>query len=384
MIKKKLKIILKQNPIIYKVYSIFFNTMFNILKLFIRVDDKIILINSFGGQKYDDSPRVIYEYMQTQDKYSKYKIYWAFIEPDKFDVPGAIKIKSDTISYFYIALKAKYWITNSSIERGLKFKRKQTIYINTWHGSAIKNMGIYAPKSSFRFNTSECDVMYAQSQYDIDVFSTSLGIPKEKFALVGLPRNDELFNVTKKEINEIKMKLDLPLNKKIILYAPTFREYDVDKDGCFVAPPINLKKWKEKLSNEYIVLFRAHYEVNNVLGIKNNEFMRNMSDYNTLNDLLKISDILITDYSGILFDYSILKRPIYNYAYDLEKYTEKRGLYLDINKEMPNKIFTDEDELLDEICNCDFKKQQEKTEKFMKKYVSCGGDSRKYIDSLID
>ena len=379
----KIKNILKGNRVIYKIYYFVFSTIFKFIGLFIKVDDNIILINSFAGRNYNDSPKVIFEYMKTQEKYKKYKIYWAFHQPEKFDIDGAEKIKCNTLKYFIIALKAKYWITNSSVERGLKFKNKKTIYINTWHGTPIKKMGIDAPITAFRFSTTKPDVMYAQSQYDIYVFSRAFEYPKECFALVGLPRNDELFNVSSKEIESIRNKLNIPKDKKVILYAPTFREYKRDGDGCIIAPPIDIEMWKSKLSSDYVVLFRAHYEVNKVLGIKNDEFIYNMSDYSNLNDLMKISDILISDYSSIMFDYSILKRPIYSYAYDLEEYTQKRGMYFDIEKELPNGICTTQEELLESILNCDFESQKHKIEEFSSKYVQNDGNARKYIDNLI-
>lgn len=381
--RNKIKNLLKNNIYIYNVYTFIFNLLFGFLKIFIKVDDKIILINSFGGKKYDDSPRVIFEYMKTQEKYKKYKIYWAFHNPNNFEVDGAIKIKSDTLKYFIIALKAKYWITNSAIERGLKFKNKKTIYINTWHGSAIKKMGIDAPNSAFRFNTSKYDIMYAQSKYDIDIFTNAFELPRNIFVLAGLPRNDELYNVTEKEIENIRNKLNIPKNKKVILYAPTFREYNRDKNGCVLSPPININKWKEKLSDKYVILFRAHYEINNILGIKDDDFIKNVSDYKNLNELMKISDILISDYSSIMFDYSILKRPIYSYAYDYEEYLEKRGMYINIKKELPNGICKTEQELLEQIVNCNFIEQRGKTEKFSQKYVETNGNARKYIDKII-
>ena len=126
--KNKIINLVKNNNSIYKIYSYTFNFFLLLMKIFIKVKDNIILINSFGGKKYDDSPRVIFEYMKTQEKYEKYKIYWAFENPERFDIEGATKIKIDTLQYFIIALKAKYWITNSAIERGLKFKNKKTVY----------------------------------------------------------------------------------------------------------------------------------------------------------------------------------------------------------------------------------------------------------------
>lgn len=381
--KNKIVYLLKNSSMVYKIYSFVFNIFFKILRIFIKTENDVILINSFGGKKYDDSPKVIFEYMKTKEKYDKYKIYWAFDNPEKFEIEKAEKIKTNSLKYFIIALKAKYWITNSSIEKGLKFKNKKTIYINTWHGTPIKKMGKDAPNTAFQFKTSKYDVMYAQSKYDIDVFSNAFELPKDIFALVGLPRNDELFNVNKREIEEIRKKLKIPEDKKVILYAPTFREYNRDKNGCIIAPPIDLKKWKNKLSENYIVLFRAHYEVNNVLGIKNDDFIYNVTDYSNLNELMKISDILISDYSSIMFDYSILKRPIFSYAYDYEEYQFKRGMYIDIKTELPNGICEKEDELLERIVNCNFEEEKNKTENFFKKYIQNDGNARKYIDKLI-
>ena len=381
--KEKIKNLLKNNRKIYNIYTFIFNLLLGFLKLFIEVDEHVILINSFGGKKYDDSPRVIFEYMKSQEKYKKYKIYWAFHNPNNFEIEGATKIKSDTLKYFVIALKAKYWITNSAIERGLKFKNKKTIYINTWHGSAIKKLGVDAPNGAGIFNTSKCDIMYAQSQYDIDVFSNAFELPRERIVLTGLPRNDELYNVTEKEIKNIRNKLNIPKNKKVILYAPTFREYSRDKSGCVISPPININKWKEKLFDKYIILFRAHYEISKILGIKNDEFIKNVSDYKNLNDLMKISDILISDYSSIMFDYSILRRPIYSYAYDYDEYLEKRGMYINIKKELPNGVCETEMELLKQIEDCNFMEQKEKTEEFSKKYIETNGNAKKYIDKII-
>lgn len=380
----KLKNILKTNKFMYLLYSTIMNVLLKILSIFIKVEDNVILFNSFGGKKYDDSPRVIYEYMKSEKKYRKYKMFWILDSPDKIDIPGATKIKNNSFKFFVIALKAKYWITNSGIERGLKFKQKNTIYINTWHGTAIKHIGKDENNLAVRFKTSKADLMFAQSEYDRKIFSHVFDLKKDKIVLAGLPRNDELATVSQKEINNIKKKLNLPLNKKVILYAPTFREYNRDSSGCILAPPINLKLWEEKLSDKYILIFRAHYEVNKVLGIKENKFIKNYSSYQNLNELLKISDIIISDYSSIMIDYSILERPIFNYIYDFEEYKEKRGMYFDLREKLQNNCITNEVELLEKIININYNRECKKTLKFKNEFVQEFGNARKYIDRIIN
>lgn len=376
-----IKNLLKNNKIIYLFYNYIFSFFFNFIGLFFKIDNKLVLFNSFGGKKFDDNPKAIYLYMKNDDKYKDYKLVWALNNPNIVDGLNIDYVKNNSIKFFITALKAKYWITNSSIERGLKFKKKDTICINTWHGSVIKKIDI--EKERLVFRTSMDDYLYAQSQIDVNYFSKKWNFPKERIVLSGYPRNDELCNVTNDEIIEIKRKLNISLDKKVIIYAPTFRDNDYDKNGCYIAPSINLVKWKEKLSNEYILLFRAHYEINKVLNIKEDDFLYNVTEYPCLNDLLKISDIMISDYSSIMIDYSILERPIFCFAYDYDKYCRERGTAYNLRTELPNGIIEKEDELIEHILNCDFNLQKEKTKRFKNKHVEVCGNASKYIDNII-
>ena len=378
---KKIKIFIKNNKVVYYLYNRLFSFFLKFLGFFCRVDDRLILFNSFGGKKYDDSPKAIYEYMQSNEKYKEYNMIWAIDDPSLIKELGINYVKNNSFEFFITALKAKYWITNSSMERGLKFKKKKTIYINTWHGSVIKKIDV--SKDRMAFNVTPSDYLYAQSIIDIDYFSEKWNFPKEKIILSGYPRNDDLCMVSRKEINRIKTKLKIPLNKKVIIYAPTFRDYDYDANGCYIAPPINLKKWENKLSKDYVLLFRAHYEINKSLNIAENDFVRDYSNYPCLNDLLKISDIMISDYSSIMIDYSILERPIYCFAYDYDKYQLERGTAYDLRKELPNGVILNEEDLLKEIMICDYPKQKEKTKLFKRKHVEVCGNASSYIDKII-
>lgn len=377
---KKIKILLKNNRFLYLSFNFIGSFFLRFIGLFCKTDTKLILFNSFGGAKYDDSPKAIYEYMVKSHKYDDYKLIWAIDNPKILNKDMKF-VKNNSLKFFITALRAKYWITNSSMERGLKFKKKQTIYINTWHGSVIKKIDTSKDKRVFKVTPS--DYFYAQSQIDVDYFSEKWNYPKEKIILSGYPRNDELSKVTQEEIKKIKKKLNIPLNKKVIIYAPTFRDNDYDENGCYLAPPIDLKKWERILSNDYILIFRAHYEINKSLNIIENDFIKDYSDYPCLNDLLKISNIMISDYSSIMIDFSILERPIYCFAYDYEKYQKERGTAYDLRTELPNGIETNEDDLLKKIVECNYSEQKSKTIEFKKKHVEVYGDSASYIDIII-
>ena len=373
--KKRLVNFLKTHRGIYNIYYVVLSNILKFLHSFIRTDDKLVFFNSFGGKKYDDSPKAIYEAMLADDRFKGYRFVWAFHNPDEFDVPGAEIIKTDSFKYFATAIKAKVWVTNSGIERGLEFKGKNTIYFNTWHGTPIKKMGTDISQESKSFATksrTSIDVMTAQSDFEADIFSRVFGINRDKFLCCGLPRNDKYSKITSEQVEKIKQKLNISVDKKCILYAPTFREYDRDKENsCVLTPPMDIVKWQETLGDEYVLLFRAHYEVGKIMHIEDNNIVRNVSGYPLLEDLMIISDVLISDYSSIFFDFSIMDKAMLHFTYDYEKYATNRGMYFDIRKEISGE--DNEDDLLQYIKDMDFKTEIEKTKAFRRKYVNYYG-----------
>ena len=154
---------------------------------------------------------------------------------------------------------------------------------------------------------------------------------------------------------------------------PTYRAYlNDEKSGLYMAPPINLSKWKEVLGDEYVVLFRLHYLVEKQLSIPQDGFSYSVTNYSKLNDLYAISDVLISDYSSAFFDYSILERPMLCFAYDKEEYIKKTGLLMSL-EDLPCKICSREDELLFEIKNIDISNYCMMSRIFKQKYAPFAG-----------
>ena len=375
--KRNIVNLIKYNRIAYTIYYHVMSVVINGVKMIVKPNDKLILFNSFAGRKYDDSPKAIFEAMRKDPRFKDFHFVWAFHQPEKFTVKGAKKIKTDGLKYFITALKARVWVTNSSVERGLNFKGKNTFYLNTWHGSPIKKMGTDIAKDNQSFGAkgkNKTDVMNTQSEFEAAIFSKCFGIPRNHFLKVGLPRNDELANYTEERRREIRKKLGISADKKVILYCPTFREYEKDENlGVVLVPPMDLKKWQSKLGDHYVLLFRAHYEVSKVMDIRENEFVKNFTEYPYLNELMIASDILISDYSSIFFDYSIMDKPMVHFTYDYDKYREKRGMYFDIRDCLSGA--SNEDELLGIILSMETDAEVLKTVTFRNKYVNYYGNA---------
>lgn len=380
---EKLKYALKHNAFILNFYRLVMSVVFRLIGVFIRQDDYLILFSSFGGKKYNDSPRVLFEIMRDDERFKRYCFVWAFERPEDFAIEGAQSIKIDTWQYFKTALKARVWITSVNIERGLHFKKKKTIYINTWHGAGTKKIGNACSERN-DYDFSNVDIMLVQSEFEKEIFLRDFNCNPKAIRTVGFPRNDELFEIDGEKCKKLKQQFNIPLDKKVILYAPTWRDSKNGGISYDFVPPINMSKWREELSDEYVLLFRMH-AFTTKFDITYDEFARNVSGYDNLNHILAISDIVITDYSTIVYDCAVAKKPFICFGFDYETYKEERGFYYDLNDEYPGGVLKTEDEVLDRIAELSNGKDKELFAAFRNKYIRAGGNaSKSVIDELTD
>lgn len=361
--------------------------------LFVPLQKKTMIFCSFGGRKFDDSPKAIYDEVCGRSEFSDWRLIWAFVDPDLFVIPRGEKVKIDTVEFFRALLYSRVWISNSGMDRGIELHRKKNIIVETWHGTPLKKIcgeensnslggKVVTPKGKPDRNTIRC----AQSEFDRDIFSRVFNADKNAILLSDLPRNDALLRYSDEDIKRIRTNLQISCEKKVILYAPTYREYLLDeKKETFLAPPIDLEKWEKMLGEEYCLLVRAHYAVTKAMDIKENNFVKDVSKYSTLNDLYIISDIMVSDYSSTFFDYSILERPMLCFAYDLNEYEEKRGLYLDLREVLPCPIDETEEEVINHIIKMDEDVYVKKAKEFHKKYAPFSGSAAKrVVDEIIN
>ena len=327
---------------------------------------------SFHGKGYSDNPKAIYEEIIQDERFKGYRFIW-FIKDHKrknITIPGAEIKEYFSLSYFYYMSKAKYWIINCKMPIYI-CKKENQFYLQTWHGTPLKRLAhdidvsedttFYRSAVTYEQMCNSYDVDVARYNYMISpnafcsqVFPSAFGINKERLIETGYPRNDFIVNATKDDVFRIKKKLNIPMDKKVILYAPTWRDNSYVAAGYTFELKADFHKWKEILQEEYVVLFKPHYLIIN--KYENDRsldgFLYSIPANNDIKDLYVISDVLITDYSSVFFDYAILKRPIYFYMYDIEEYaTDLRGFYMDIHKELPGKIYKEENEMLMDIKN---------------------------------
>lgn len=378
--KKKLDYILKHNKILLIVFTKTLSMIFRCVGLFIRTEENLILISA-NSRGYNDSPRAIYEYMKKDPKYAQYRFVWA-VDDVTQTIEGAELVKADTWQYFKTALKAQYWITSVNIERGLHFKKKKTVFLNTWHGVAINEMG-NAVAGRTDFDWSDTDYICYSAENERPIYYRDFNARPESMIPTGLPRNDELYHVDPNKVIEIKKNLNIPEDKKVILYAPTWRDSEDFGKSYQIKPPIDCDVWKKALSDEYVVILRTHPYTNELMGVTFDDFFFDGTMYPRVNDLMMISDMLISDYSSIIFDYCVLERPVICFGYDYEAYAEKRGFYIDLETVIPSGIIRDETHLIEHIKSMDYEEQVAKTKVMKENHVTYGGNATEQIVNAV-
>lgn len=372
------------------------------------VDEKLIIFSAFNGKSYVDSPKAIYLYLLNNDKYKNYKFIWTFKEPEdhKFleENKNTSIVKQGTREYEKCMQKAKYWFLNYRVADHI-YPKKNQVYVQCWHGTPLKKLGYDLDKTDNALNTlkelkykynidaKKFKYMLSPSKFATEKFITAFNLKKigKENCIVekGYPRNDFLYNYTEKDVANAKKKLKIEnIDKKILLYAPTWRDNQHQAGvGYTYKIEINFEKLQKELEQDYIILFRPHYFVSNSFDFeKYKGFIYDVSKVDDVNELYVISDMLITDYSSVFFDYANLKRPIIFYMYDFEYYkNDMRGFYIDL-KGLPGNIIKTEDELIEEIKRLNNNFKYNKTyEEFNNKYnyLDNGNVSANVINEII-
>lgn len=373
-----------------------------------EINDKTILFETFGGRNYSCSPKAIYEQMLQLKEFDDYKFIWAFIEPEKHEIKQDKRTKvvvSKSKEYYKYCACAKYWIVNSIMPEHITKKEGQ-VYVQCWHGTPLKKLRCDIEATGSVLNTvkeirkrndidaKRFDYFISPSKFCTEKFTSAFNLKalgKENILIEkGYPRNDFLFNYTDEYVASLKDKLGIPKDKKVILYAPTFRDNQHTSGmGYTYTLNIDFDRLKEKLDKDYVIIFRTHYFVANSFDFeKYKGFIFNMSNHDDVNDCYVLSDVIITDYSSVFFDFANLKRPMLFYMYDLEEYKEElRGFYFEIEDVLPGPIVKTQDELEQEIANIAsyMEKYKEKYEAFNKKFNYLDGKecSKKVIKEIL-
>jgi CDP-glycerol glycerophosphotransferase len=292
-------------------------------------------------------------------------------------------------------------IHNTEFRQNLPLRDEQ-VYINTQHGTPLKLMGSDMvdhnpdiPGQGKRWNyypkNGRWSHLISPNRHTTDIFRRVFQFDGSVLE-IGYPRNDLFYNRnTPEDIRSLKIRMGIPLDRKVILYAPTWRNHGASRQDRKFKLRLDLKALQESFGDTHVIILRLHHLIVSALKkdptTRDFAFDRSSSRYDA-QELLLISDVLITDYSSMLFDYSNLRRPIIFFAYDIDEYSSStRGMYFDLKQKAPGPVVTDMDGILHALGTIDSWRPEyaEREEAFYNEYcyLDDGRAAQKLIDQVI-
>lgn len=273
--------------------------------------------------------------------------------------------------------------------------RKETVAINLWHAcGAFKKFGRSTAELKFGSSAATLDKypnygnlthVTVSSPEVIWAYEEAMHLPKGIVKATGVSRTDQFYDKEFVESRKQKLYEIMPeaKDKKVILYAPTFRGHVATASS---PDRIDFERFCRELGSEYVIVCKHHPFVKNppIIPEELQHFARDLTKYLSIEDLLCCADICISDYSSLVFEYSLFEKPMIFYAYDYDNYCDWRGFYYDYSEFTPGPVVQTEDELLNSIKNIDTQFDKQKVIDFKEKFMgSCDGHATERIIALM-
>jgi len=322
---------------------------------------------------------------------------FAFLhKSERNQVKDIHKIKGKLVFFFikpyHLATSNYIMLDNTFLPMAFIIFRRKVSVVQLWHGTGtIKKFGQDVNEGLLKWlekkANSRITHLIVNSEKSKKIYAGAFGIPEDKVFIYGLPRTDIFFNsaLMAERKEQFYREFTMLKGKKLVLYAPTFR----DNEGMNPKLALDIQLWKEKMPEDYVLLLRLHpfvaekYEkaMGSLSGGNSSNQIISMSSYSDIGTLLMVSNYLITDYSSIIFDYCVLKKPMIFYAYDYEEFSNLgRGFYEAYENHVPGPVVRDTDAIIDLILQKQF--DWDKVERFIREnyqYVDGKASERLYI-----
>ncbi|MGE8206615.1 CDP-glycerol glycerophosphotransferase family protein [Heyndrickxia sp. NPDC080065] len=379
-----------------KLYLLLFKIQFNFFKLF-PLQDKIVFVVSFK-----DNSLFVYEEMKRRK--IRQKVVF-LCESSSFNViknnvdAQVLLFESKNIidmvkAIYYLAISKNIIVDNYfGFLSAVSFKDGVQC-TQLWHAAgAIKTFGLKDKSVSLRTKRAKERFQRVYNQFDkvivgsdemAEIFKKAFNLSENNILYTGIPRTDIFYNQEHQEMKRRELFRQNPQlkDKKIIFYVPTFRDDSLDSFDF----QLDLDQMCRELSGNYVVLIKLHPAIKNrpIIEKRLEGFVFDYSTYANVNDLLFLTDYLITDYSSIPYEFSLLEKPMIFYPYDLVEYQEQRGFWGRYEDLVPGPVVYETKDIIEVIKNNQF--DYEKIRDFSRTWnkYSLGRSSENLVNSLFE
>ncbi len=323
----------------------------------------LAVFESYGGLQYSCNPRAIYTELRRRAP----SLECAWVTKDgQFTVPaGSKQLVAGSREHYEVMAQARYVVTNDLLPRWYR-KRAGQFYLQTWHGTPLKRIGLdiepprlpsmVAYLERQNEDTPKWDLLLAPNAFSTPIFRSAFAFDGE-IVETGYPRNDILRHAERDaRATEVRRRLGIPERKRVVLYAPTWRDDAFQQGGRYRFDlQLDLDATAKALSGDHVILLRTHFNVRDPLAESSADSgLLDVTCYPDIADLYLISDVLMTDYSSAMFDFAVTGRPMLFFTYDLERYRDQlRGFYFDFEADAPGPLLTTTAGVIDALREID-------------------------------
>ncbi|MDA8372217.1 MAG: CDP-glycerol glycerophosphotransferase family protein [Nocardiopsaceae bacterium] len=323
-----------------------------------------ILFDSYTGRQFSDSPHSIYAELRARGgRWSDYPMSW-LVKDGQVNLPDDLaRVRHNGRDFYEALARSRYLVTNSR-QPAWFTRRPDQVVVQTWHGSMLKRIGFDIENirgksrdyhEKLAWETQQWDYLVSPSPWATPILRRAFRFDGEILE-TGYPRNDIFFAPDRDAIAErTRARLGLPEGKKVVLYAPTWRDDKYYTRGKHKLDlHLDLRRMYEKLGDDHVLLVRRHPRVVDSVPIVGEGFVHDVSLYPEIMELFLVTDVLITDYSSMMFDFANTGRPMLFFTYDIESYRDNlRGFYFDFEETAPGPLLLESDEVIASLQDID-------------------------------
>jgi CDP-glycerol glycerophosphotransferase len=312
------------------------------------IQQTVALFESFQGRNVGDNPLDVY--LELRARKPELTVYWAVT--NGVDAPaGALPVVWGSAEWLRLLASAKYLVNNANFPWFFR-KAPGQIYLQTWHGTPLKRLGRDVPgvsltvgyQATMEREAKTWDYLVAPNQFFVEVFPKSFDYTGTTI-LTGYPRNDRLSTADDAKRQSIREKFGVSdPAEKLVMYAPTWRDYKRTAGGNWDA--VTYLNPQLQLPAGFRLMFRGHHNTTDAHSAKIAGNAIDATEYPDVTDLYIAADVLVTDYSSTMFDFSVTGKPMLFLAPDIDRYRAERGFYLDYEHEVPGPILKTDQELV--------------------------------------
>ncbi|WP_428954334.1 bifunctional glycosyltransferase/CDP-glycerol:glycerophosphate glycerophosphotransferase [Streptomyces sp. cg35] len=314
---------------------------------------------SFDGRQHSDSPRAVFDELASRGVELEH--LWAVRDQQVELPPGATPVALWSAAWYEALARCRYIVTNTHLPEW--FERAEGQYVvQTWHGTPLKRIGrdlLGSASADAKYiatlpaRADQWSLLVSPNSFSTPVLRGAFGYTGDVLAS-GYPRNDVLHAADRDKLAaSVRERLGIPDGKRVILYAPTWRENQPRKAGRYgLDLQLDLAAAQAALGDDHVLLVRRHYLVGGAVPVS--DFVRDVSRHPDAAELLLIADVLVTDYSSMMFDFAQTGRPMLFHTYDLDHYRDSlRGFYFDFAAQAPGPLLRTSDEVIAALLDPD-------------------------------